>query len=124
MVLNTRSHRVEVRLRFWDGVRAGGSVAEAAALAGVSHTAAKGWFRDAGGVMPASREPGRARPRLTFAQREEIAALFAAGEKQAQIALVIGCHRSTVGRELKRNAKAAKYRPLRYLASVAQRQTD
>jgi len=39
-----------VRARFWDGVRSGLSLREAAAAAGVRRHLAEGWFREAGGV--------------------------------------------------------------------------
>ena len=114
----------EHRLRFWEQIAGGATSEDAGVGDGVSPAVGTRWFREAGGVMPAHTEPGRVRPRLTFAQREEIAALFAAGESPAAIAREIGCHRSTVGRELQLNSKVAKYRPMKYRASVAQKQTD
>ncbi len=41
---------------------------------------------------------------LTLEQRYKIEALFCAGKSQANIALLIGVHRSTICRELKRNS--------------------
>ena len=74
--------------------------------------------------MPTSVTPGRLRPRLTFEQREEIAVLRAAGLNNAEIARAVGCHRSTIGRELTRNSTyEARHRPV-YRASMAQRRTD
>jgi len=70
----------------------------------VSETAGKRWFIQAGGVMPRIVQPARVRPRLTFEQREEIAVLVALGACNAQIARVVGCHRSTIGRELELNS--------------------
>jgi len=39
-----------LRVRFWDGVRSGLSLREAAAAAGVHRHQAEAWFREAGGV--------------------------------------------------------------------------
>ncbi len=115
----------EVRRRFWERVRVGEAVAVAAVGAGVSPTSAKRWFSEAGGVMPPRAAPALLRPRLTFAQREEIAILHATGSSNAEIARVIGCHRSTIGRELAVNTTvfADGHRP-RYRASMAQKRTD
>ena len=67
-----------VRVRFWDGVRSGLALREAAAAAGVHRGQAEGWFREAGGV--AGNAPGAGRGRyLSLAEREEIAAGVARG---------------------------------------------
>lgn len=67
----------------------------------------------------------RVRPRLTFEQREDIALLHAQKVSPAGIARQIGCHRSTVGRELKLNSTTFKDRHLpQYRASTAQKRSD
>ena len=75
--------------------------------------------------MPKIPATTQVRPRLTFEQREDIAVLFAAGHDKAEIARQVGCHRSTIGRELGLNAKTFTdgHRP-RYRASTAQKRTD
>jgi len=81
--------------------------------------------------MPRAVEPAQVRPRLTFEQREEIAILHATKTPQgtrttnAEIARRVGCHRSTVGRELALNSTTYTdgHRP-RYRASMAQKRTD
>ncbi len=114
-----------VRLGFWQWVRSGLSVAEAAAAAGVSERTGAGWFGEAGGVMPSSVTPGKVRPRLTFDQREEIAVLRGSGASNAEIARAVGCHRSTIGRELAMNSTFFADRHLpRYRASMAQKRSD
>jgi IS30 family transposase len=61
---------------------------------------------------------------LTFEQREEIALLKAAGESNASIARAVGCHRSTIGRELAAGSTTFSDRRPRYKASVAQAAAD
>ena len=48
---------------------------------------------------------------LTRERRYQIYALKKAGQNQTQIALVIGCHKSTISRELRRNCGMKGYRP-------------
>lgn len=114
-----------VRRRFWERVRSGSFPGAAAAEIGVSPNTGQKWFRDAGGVMPRAVKPARVRPRLTFEQREDIAIWHAAKVTNAEIARRIGCHRSTVGRELASHSTTfndghrSKYR-----ASVAQNRAD
>ncbi len=113
-----------VRARFWAAVRAGMSAEEASAAAGVSTGAGRRWFRERGGVMPP--EPGGPgpRPRLRIEQREEIAIRHAAKESSAKIAAVIGVHRTTVWRELKRGATVIPDRKPVYRASMAQTRAE
>ena len=49
--------------------------------------------------------------RLTREERYQIAALGKAGQTSAQIACVLGRHKSTISRELRRNAGQRGYRP-------------
>jgi IS30 family transposase len=107
-----------VRLAFWDGVRAGLAVPEAAAAAGAARTA-EGWFRQAGGVKglgPRGPVSGRY---LSLAEREEIAAGVAAGEGVGAIAARLGRAASTVSREVRRNGSRLGYR-----AAAAQAQAE
>jgi IS30 family transposase len=77
------------------------SVADAATLAGVSESGARGWIAESGGMIPDLAEPtGRY---LDPVEREEVAVLWAAGLSRAEIARRTGRHRSTIGRELTRN---------------------
>ena len=114
-----------VRRRFWARIRAGDSVFEASASIGVSETTGREWFRNAGGVMPPHVTSAKVRARLTFEQREDIAVLLAAGHDKAEIARRVGCHRSTIGRELvlKSTTFNDRHRP-KYRASTAQKRTD
>jgi len=97
------------RLDFWDGVRAGLSVREAAVAAGAERTAEQ-WFRQAGGVKgngPRGPVSGRY---LSVAEREEIAVGVAAGEPLRAIAARLGRPASTVSREIRRNGTRRGYR--------------
>lgn len=48
---------------------------------------------------------------LTREQRYQIYALMKAEQNQSQIAIVVGCHKSTISRELRRNRGLKGYRP-------------
>lgn len=109
----------ELRRRFWMLVRAGVGVADAAAAVGVSSRTGSGWFDQAGGVMPSTSEPtGR---RLSFAEREEIACLRAAGSGVREIARLLNRDPSTISRELRR-LSLSSLQP--YRASTAQADAD
>ena len=101
----------EVRAAFWDGVRAGLGVEEAAAAAGVSRRAGWRWMRQAGGVRPdaPAAVPGRF---LQGWEREEIAVGLAQQLPYRQIAarLAPGRSASTVSREVRRNSVRGVYR--------------
>src|SRR5687768_1289458 len=49
---------------------------------------------------------------LTLRQRYQIWALKRLGSKQREIAVEVGVHRSTISRELRRNASKAGYNPM------------
>jgi transposase, IS30 family len=48
---------------------------------------------------------------LTREQRYQIYALIKAAHSQSQIAVIVGCHKSTISRELRRNCSAHGYYP-------------
>jgi transposase, IS30 family len=109
-----------VQAGFWDGVRAGLGVREAALAAGVGKSAAEVWFRQAGGVK--GNGPGPVSGRyLSVAEREEIALGVAAGRSLRQIAARLGRAPSTVSREVARNGYRGRYR---YQALAAQAQAE
>ena len=113
-----------VREVFWDGIRGELSVEEAAAFAGVSTTTGRRWFHERGGVKP-SPSPAGASRRLTFAEREQIAVLRAAGKTGAEIARELNRHPSTISRELRRTPRGPNnWRRPEYLASTAQADAD
>ncbi|MGZ4459265.1 MAG: IS30 family transposase [Nocardioidaceae bacterium] len=118
--------RVEVEYRFWNAVRAGMLVEDAAAAACVSLTQARRWFRHRGGVMPPGAAGQRTRS-LSFAEREEIALLRAAGRGVREIARRLGRDPATISRELRRvthhRAPSDRHR-IPYRASTAQADAD
>jgi transposase, IS30 family len=110
-------------VRFWQGIRAGFSVEEAASAAGVSAGSGHRWFRQAGGVTsnaPAALREGRY---LSVAEREEIAVGLAAGRSLRSIAASLGRSPSTVCREVARNSSTRGYRagPAEHQAQVRAR---
>jgi IS30 family transposase len=113
-----------LRDRFWAGIRLGLSITDAAVAAGVSPFTGKRWYRERGGVLPPAPPVRGPRPRLSMAQREEIAILHAQGCRDAEIAREIGVDRSTVGRELKRGATITPDRRPVYRATMAQTRAE
>lgn len=112
---------------FWDQVRAGLTGSEAAVAVGVSQQLGRRWFGDRGGVMPTPNPPALSRPRLRFAEREEIALLNASGRTVTEIATAIGRNKSTVSRELRRIPQVrvgVRTRVVPYKASTAQAHAD
>jgi IS30 family transposase len=90
---------------------------DAAAVAGCAQQQAGRWIRESGGVRPRARTEPSGRF-LSLEDRETIALGKAAGKTNAAIAVEIGKHPSTVGRELARNSNppraghpARDYRP-------------
>jgi transposase, IS30 family len=101
----------EVRVVFWDGIRAGLGVEAAGAAAGIERRAAWKWVRQAGGVK--GNGPAAASGRyLQGREREEIAVGLARGLSCRQIAarLAPGRSASTVSREVRRNSVRGTYR--------------
>jgi len=110
--------RREVEREFWRGVARGLSSEDAAVAVGASPAAGSRWFRERGGMASLDLAPLSGRY-LSFAEREEIALLWAQNVGVSQIAGQLGRHRSTISRELRRNA-ATRGGRLEYRASVAQ----
>jgi transposase, IS30 family len=108
----------EVRVRFWDGIRAGLGSRQAAVAAGISHPAAWRLMQLAGGVAANGPRAGTGR-RLCLAEREEIALARERGESVRGIARRLGRPPSTVSREVARNGGRGRYRAL-----AAQAQAD
>jgi transposase, IS30 family len=102
----------EAQVAFWDGVRAGLGVEDAAVAAGVNRRQGWKWLHAAGGVRQAApRAPSSGRF-LRAWEREEIAVGLAAGLSYRQIAarLAPGRAASTVSREVRRNSVRGVYR--------------
>jgi transposase, IS30 family len=108
---------------FWRAIAAGLTQEAAGAAAGVSRQTANRWFGQAGGMSPVDLEDPPARGRfLSAAEREEIAIGIAAGQSHAAIAARLGRHRSTIGREVKRNR--LRRHPGGYRALLAQSKAE
>jgi IS30 family transposase len=105
--------------RFWQGIRAGLSVDEAAVSAGASWSWARRVIVKAGGVNPTTTTEPLGQRYLRFEEREEIMRLQASGLGVRAIAREIERHPSTVSRELKRAVGVRGYR-----ASMAQTHAD
>jgi IS30 family transposase len=114
--------RREDRRRFWMAIAAGQSSEAAAVHAGGAPAVGARWFREAGGMPPATLAPSAKPPsgrHLSFAEREEIALWRAQGHGVREIARRLGRAASTLSRELRRNA-ATRSGGLEYRASTAQ----
>lgn len=100
----------EVRRRFWEELRAGGTVTDAAGRAGVVRSSAANWVSKAGGMIPPPLVSSS--HRLSFLDREEIWFGRTGGESMRSIAGRLGFAPSTISRELQagRNDRHA-YRP-------------
>jgi len=105
--------------RFWQGIRAGLSVEEAAVSAGASWSWGRRVFVRFGGVNPTTTAEPVGDRYLRFEEREEIMRLQASGLGVRAIAREIRRHPSTVSRELKRAVGVRGYR-----ASMAQTHAD
>jgi IS30 family transposase len=114
--------RREDRRQFWTAIAAGQSSEDAALCAGVSPAVGARWFREAGGMPPATLAPAAKPPSgryLSFAEREEIALWRAQDHGVRKIARRLGRSASTISRELRRNA-ATRSGGLDYRATTAQ----
>ncbi|MHB1329912.1 MAG: IS30 family transposase [Gemmatimonadales bacterium] len=98
----------EVRRRFWEELRAGGTVVAAAARAGVNRSTAANWVSQAGGMLPPPVAPST---RLSFLDREEIWFGRSRGESMRSIAVRLGRAPSTISRELREGMTSRGYRP-------------
>jgi IS30 family transposase len=98
----------EVHRRFWEELRAGGTVTDAAARAGVNRSTAANWVSHAGGVIPPRVSPSN---RLTFLDREEIWFGYSKSESIRSIAARLSRSPSTISRELRAGMTARGYRP-------------
>jgi len=92
-------------------VARGATYPEAAALAGISERTVCRRVAEENVVVLRDRiaRPGS----LTLADREEIRVGIARGESDSVIARRVGCHRGTVGREIRHNGGRANYRAFR-----------
>jgi IS30 family transposase len=107
-----------VRRRFWKLIAEGWQNSAAAAGVGVSEPTGWKWFTEAGGMCPIDLAEPSGRY-LSFAEREEIAMLFAQKLGVREIARQVGRSPSTISRELQRNA-ATRGNRFDYRASTAQ----
>lgn len=89
---------------FWAGMQAGDFITDAVIPINTSRRTGRTVVAAAGGVRPRRGRNLKGRF-LTFAQREEIAILYAQGQSLRAIGEVIGRSASTVSRELRRNTK-------------------
>jgi len=110
--------RREVRRRFWVLIAEGRQYQAAARAAGVSEPTGWKWFTKAGGVCPVNLAEPSGRY-LSFAEREEIAILYAQKLGVREIARRVGRAASTISRELQRNA-STRSGWFDYRASAAQ----
>lgn len=110
--------RREDRVRFWEAIARGVTSEGAATEAGVSSAVGARWFRQAGGMPPITLSPVSGRY-LTFAEREEIAILYAQKIGVREIARRMGRSPSTISRELRRNASTRSHSAA-YRATTAQ----
>src|SRR5262249_26072061 len=107
-----------VRVRFWEGIRAGLATKEAGGAAGGARGTARRGVGRAGGGGGHGAGPVGGRY-LSLAEREEIAVGRAAGLGVRAIAAALGRSPSTVSRELARNSGPRGYR-----ATVAQARAE
>jgi IS30 family transposase len=108
--------------RFWAAIARGQSSEEAGITAGVSPAVGVRWFRESGGMAPITLAPLSGRY-LSFAEREEMALLWARGCGVRDIARQLDRSPSTISRELRRNA-ATRGGRLAYRATTAQWHAD
>ena len=112
------------REAFWREYRIDGDAERAAAAAGVGSNMAYRWLRESGRMIRVKTADSGYR--LTFEERELIEEMLAQGRKQAEIARELGRARSTICREVTRNARghgltlAGRPRVRPYAARVAQ----
>jgi transposase, IS30 family len=116
----------EQYVEFWKAIARGRTSEGAGIDVGVSPAVGARWFRRAGGMAPShlskNSKPLSGRY-LSFAEREEIAILYAQEQGVCEIARQLGRATSTISRELRRNA-ATRSRGSDYRATAAQWHAD
>ena len=119
-----------VQGEFWRLVRSGATYGAAGVGAGVSVGLVRRWVRDGGGMPMVELEAPTGRF-LSQAEREEIVVGLAEKLSYAEIARRLGRHRSTIGREVRRNMASdgsrrdARGRPItRYRVGLAQAKAE
>jgi IS30 family transposase len=134
---------LSVQRRFWELIAAGLPSGDAGMAVGVSAYCGGRWFCSLGGVNPRLCQPdGRARPRLSAEEREQIMIGTACGESIRSIARRLNRNPTTVMREIANNGAAwgrtGRYRALHrfganrggwdaksgYSARIAQRRSE
>jgi IS30 family transposase len=90
----------EVKLEIRDRLLAGETWVHVAAAIGICQGTIARVLNEAGGMPP--RWSARSSSQLSCAQREDISLGLAAGKSYAQLGREIGCHRSTIKREVDR----------------------
>jgi IS30 family transposase len=102
---------------FWEAMRGGARVADAAVIAGVSETAGSRWVQKAGYVPRTAflvdHEPDGAAPPtgpMSFVERCRLEELLEDGHAQRQAAGLLGRHRDTIAREIQRGQTPSGYR--------------
>jgi len=110
--------RREPRTKFWQEIARGASSEDASEIAGVLPAVGYRWFREGGG-MPTIKLTPLSERYLSFAEREEIAILYAQDFGVRAIARSLGRSPSTISRELRRNA-ATRSGGFAYRATTAQ----
>ncbi|MFM8533832.1 MAG: IS30 family transposase [Acidimicrobiia bacterium] len=116
----------EQLVQFWKSIAAGRASDSAGIDAGVSPAVGVRWFRRAGGMAPSHLSKHSKPPSgryLSFAEREEIAILYAQEQGVCEIARRMGRAASTISRELRRNA-ARRSGGCDYRATAAQWHAD
>jgi IS30 family transposase len=116
----------EQLVQFWKAIAAGRASDSAGIEAGVSPAVGVGWFRRAGGMAPSHLSKNSKSPSgcfVSFAEREEIASLYAQEQRVCEIARRLGRAASTFSRELRRNA-ARRSGGCDYRATAAQWYAD
>jgi transposase, IS30 family len=107
-----------VREAFWEAMRSGSSVIEAAVIAGVSQPAAVRWVQQAA-YVPRTQAPAddpeidpatRDRSPLTFTDRCRLEELLETAYPPARAAVLLGRHRDTIRREMVRGQTGSGYR--------------
>jgi IS30 family transposase len=137
------SQGLSVQRRFWELIAVGLASEDAGVAVGVSASWGGRWFCRFGGVNPRLQQPqGRARPRLSADEREQIMIGAARGESIRSIARRLSRNPTTIMREIANNGAArsltGRYRALHrfganrggwdaksgYSARIAQRRSE